>query len=62
MSCILISVDNLDKCHALNHTEGGARFPALRAVVASHTETSLKAIGGKIRGITGPNGLSPQGA
>jgi len=60
MSCILIPVENLDKCYPLNQTKGGARYPALRDVIAYHALASFKAIGGKICWCTGPNGSIPQ--
>jgi hypothetical protein len=60
MSCILISVENLNKCYPVNDTKGGARYPTLRDVVACHALASFKAIGGKIRASTGPNGSIPR--
>ena len=58
MSDTVISVEDLGKRYTLSHKGNGARYTTLRDIIAGQVAAPFKAIGGKIRGRSGPNGSS----
>ena len=62
MSDTIISVENLGKRYRLRHKVNGARYTALRDVIASQAVAPFKAIREGLRVRSGRNGPSPHGS